>query len=41
MQESGLYQLLKVVGYVVVVAGGAAILYSGYIGVAYWSGIGV
>ncbi len=41
MQGSALIELLKILGYLMVVLMAAAIVYSSYITVSYWSGIGV
>ncbi|WP_255398978.1 hypothetical protein [Pollutimonas subterranea] len=41
MQDSGLYRILKIVSYVVLGLGGAAICYAAVIAGMYWSGIGV
>lgn len=41
MQSSAVYQVLKVVGYVVLALGVAAIAYATIIGASYWEGIGV
>lgn len=41
MQTSSVYQTLKAVGYAVLVLGGASICYAVFIGITYWTGIGV
>jgi len=41
MQGAALHGALKVFSYVVLLLMAAAIFYAGYIGIKYWSGIGV
>lgn len=41
MQISSIYQTLKAVSILVIVLGAASIAYAAFIGVKYWSGIGV
>lgn len=41
MRNLALYRTLQIVSYVVLALGAAAIAYAVYIGIAYWSGIGV
>ncbi|HWK72450.1 hypothetical protein [Pollutimonas sp. M17] len=41
MQALALFNVLKIIGLVVLVLMAAAIGYAGIIGISYWSGIGV
>lgn len=41
MQTSAVYQVLKLVSYLVLLLGIVAIVYSAVIGASYWEGIGV
>ncbi len=41
MQTSAVYQILKLVGYLVLFLGVVAIIYAAVIGASYWEGIGV